>query len=155
MTETLAIVRPPTPTGGYCHDDTQPAVMNPAKRSLSTATVSDPIRWPDAEAPAAGRAVPGSWERSDAGRPRQEMRQLSSTGKCLCTGPGTFSVRLISSAGLALKKTITIERGNDKGGSFMLDYVGDIAPGKEFTVRAKVTNPVAGQQLTLLPLPPA
>jgi hypothetical protein len=66
---------------------------------------------------------------------------------------GTFPLRLVSSTGLTLKKTIVIEEVAEKGGDFTLDHAGEIAPGKEFTVRATVTDPVAGQKLTLMPLP--
>jgi hypothetical protein len=62
---------------------------------------------------------------------------------------GTFPLRLQSSAGLTLKKTISIEPRDETGGTFVLEHTGEIGPGKEFTVRAKVTSPVAGQKLTL------
>jgi hypothetical protein len=59
---------------------------------------------------------------------------------------GKHAVRVVSSTGLAQTKTITIDR---EPGRFILDLAGDIAPGKDFTVLAKVSSPVKGQQLTL------
>jgi predicted secreted protein len=68
------------------------------------------------------------------------------TWKVKVLQPGTHAVRVVSSTGLALTKTLRIDA---EPGRFVLDLAGDIAPGKDFDVLARVTNPVAGQRLTL------
>ncbi|HYT87535.1 MAG TPA: hypothetical protein VEL76_02345 [Gemmataceae bacterium] len=63
--------------------------------------------------------------------------------------PGKYALRVESSHGLVLKRTITVARPDESAGKFVVDLTGEIAPGKEFTVIGKVTNPVKGQKLTL------
>ncbi len=63
---------------------------------------------------------------------------------------GKFSVRVVSSTGVAQKKTVTIEPPSDQAGRFNFTLTGDIRPGKEFQVSAEVTSPVAGQTLSLV-----
>jgi hypothetical protein len=59
---------------------------------------------------------------------------------------GRHSLRVQSNTGLAQTKTITIDR---EPGRFVLELHGDIAPGKDFTVLARVTNPLPDQRLML------
>jgi predicted secreted protein len=66
---------------------------------------------------------------------------------------GKFPVRVASSTGLIQKKTLVIAPGGDQAGQFTFEFSGDIRPGKDFEVSARVTQPVAGQTLTLV-LPP-
>jgi len=63
--------------------------------------------------------------------------------------PGKHMVRVQSSTGLIQTKTITID---PEAGRFVIDIdpARDLAPGKDFSVIARVTNPLAGQRLTLL-----
>ncbi len=63
--------------------------------------------------------------------------------------PGKFPVRVQSSTGESQKKTITIGRVDARAGKFTLELIGAIQPGKDFGIRALVSNPVEGQKLTL------
>jgi hypothetical protein len=69
--------------------------------------------------------------------------------KVMVDKAGSYPLRLQSSTGLTLKKTISIEARDENGGTFVLKHFGEIGPGKEFTLRAHVTHPVVGQKLTL------
>jgi hypothetical protein len=62
---------------------------------------------------------------------------------------GKFPIRVASSTGVAQSKTLQIE-APDAAGRFTFEFVGDIAPGNDITVRATVEEPVAGQTLTLV-----
>jgi hypothetical protein len=150
-TKTLTIVRPETPAGGYFTMTLGPPFA-PGKSFTVTATVSDPIPGQTLrlQLPAGLRLVAGNEEMPvvPAGDAPAVVRW-----EVFVYQPGTYPLRLISSGGVTLRKTIAVEQGKDSGGSFLLDCIGNIAPGKEFTVQAKVTNPLAGQKLTLLPLP--
>jgi hypothetical protein len=64
---------------------------------------------------------------------------------------GTFRLVVNSSTGLSQAKTLTIAQA--EGGKLALDLTGSFVPGQKFRVIAKVTDPVAGQKLTLQ-LPP-
>src|SRR5262249_8132911 len=55
-----------------------------------------------------------------------------------------------TSNGLKATKTIVISRQDVAGGNFTLDLEGEIAPGKLFDAVARVTDPVKGQDLTLV-----
>jgi len=62
--------------------------------------------------------------------------------------PGKHLLRVQSSTGLIQTKTITID---PEAGRFVIDIepTRDLAPGKDFSVIARVTNPLPGQRLTL------
>jgi hypothetical protein len=62
--------------------------------------------------------------------------------------PGKHTVRVQSTTGLIQAKTLTID---PEAGRFVIDIepTSGLAPGKEFSVIARVTNPLAGQRLTL------
>lgn len=62
---------------------------------------------------------------------------------------GKFSVAVKSSTGVTQRKTVIIEPPGDQSGRFNFDFTGDIRPGKEFTVLAKVADPLPGQTLSL------
>jgi predicted secreted protein len=150
-TKTVSIVRPETPRGGYVRMAFCPPFV-PGQAFTVIASVSGPtlgqkltLQLPDGL-----RFAVGSEE-----MPVVPTRDGAAVveWKVLVYQPGTYPLRLMSSTGLVLKKTITIEQSESKGGDFKLEYLGDIAPGKEFTVLAKVTDPVPGQKLTLMPLP--
>jgi hypothetical protein len=150
--KTLNIARPSTPSGGYVAMALSPPFA-PGKAFTVTAAVSNPLPGQTLTLPMpAGLRLLSGMETMPV-----ELAQDSTTvvtWHVLVEQPGTYPLRLVSSAGQTLKKTITIEQDKSKGGGdFKLDCLGDIAPGKEFTVRAKVDTPVAGQQLTLLQLP--
>jgi hypothetical protein len=67
---------------------------------------------------------------------------------------GVFPLRVRSSTGVAQTKTITIARPDGPaGGNFALALSGGFEPGQVFNVQARVSQPVAGQTLTLK-LPP-
>jgi hypothetical protein len=63
---------------------------------------------------------------------------------------GVHSVAVRSSTGLTIKKTLNLDRSASNAGHFTLDLSGDIGPGKDFLVTARVTIPVRGQKLTLI-----
>jgi len=151
LTKVVSIVRPEIPTGGYVSMRLEPPFA-PGKVFGVTATVSDPLpgQTLTLELPTGMRLVEGQ-----PVVPISRGKEATTVvhWKVMVYQPGAFPLRLISSAGLTLKKTIVIEEVADKGGDFTLDHVGEIAPGKDFTVRAKVADAVAGQKLTLLPLP--
>ncbi len=62
---------------------------------------------------------------------------------------GKFLVGVKSTTGVTQRKTVVIEPPSDQAGRFNFDFSGDIRPGKEFTITAKVSDPLAGQTLTL------
>jgi hypothetical protein len=62
---------------------------------------------------------------------------------------GKFLVGVKSTTGVTQRKTVVIEPPNDQAGRFNFDFTGDIRPGKEFTITAKVSDPMAGQTLAL------
>lgn len=57
-------------------------------------------------------------------------------------------MRVASSTGVTQRKSLVIEPPNLVG-RFAFDLEGEIRPGKEFTVHAKVAEPAPGQTLTL------
>ena len=63
--------------------------------------------------------------------------------------PGRFPIKVASSNGVTLTKTITIAQGDDRAGPFTLDLKGDYGVGKTFTVLATVGKPVPNQTLRL------
>src|SRR5262249_8628254 len=69
--------------------------------------------------------------------------------RVLVRQPGKYPLRVHPRPGKSQKKPITIGRADDRAGKFTFQLVGAIQPGKDFTIRALVTNPVAGQKLTL------
>ncbi len=62
---------------------------------------------------------------------------------------GKFLVAVKSTTGVTQRKTVIIEPPSDQAGRFNFDITGDIRPGKEFTITAKVSDPLANQTLTL------
>jgi len=117
----------------------------PGKAFTVTATVTDPL--PDQTLtlvlPADLRLVEGTAV-TTVPRPVGPTSQVA--WKVMVDKPGTFPIRVQSSSGLILKKTIKIEpRDEAGGGTFVLKHSGEIAPGKEFTLRAEVTSPVPGR----------
>jgi hypothetical protein len=150
-TKTLSIVRPENPSGGYVTMALGPPFA-PGQAFTVTANVSEPVagQMLKLQLPPGLRFVAGSEEMPVVPVPDAAT---SIVWKVLVYQPGVYPLRLLSSTGLALKKTITIEQSEVKGGDFKLECLGEIAPGKEITVLAKVTNPVPMQKLTLMPLP--
>lgn len=63
--------------------------------------------------------------------------------------PGRYPVRVESSTGGAQTKTISIDQADNRPGRFFIRCEGEIAPGKVFTIQARVLNPVDGQILSL------
>jgi hypothetical protein len=61
---------------------------------------------------------------------------------------GKFLVGVKSTTGITQRKTVVIEPPNDLAGRFNFEFAGDIRPGKQFTITAKVTEPLPGQTLT-------
>jgi hypothetical protein len=147
-TKTISIVRPDPPplAGGYVTMDLAPPFA-PGQAFTVAATVNDPLPGQTLALvlPAGLRLVNGS---EVVPVPTTEASSVLKW-KVMVDKAGTFPLRLQSSAGLTLKKTISIEPRDETGGTFVLEHTGEIGPGKEFTVRAKVTSPVAGQKLTL------
>jgi hypothetical protein len=62
---------------------------------------------------------------------------------------GKFLVGVKSTTGVTQRKTVIIEPPSDQAGRFNFDFAGDIRPGKEFTITAKVNDPLPGQTLVL------
>jgi hypothetical protein len=148
-TKTISIVRPEPPpaAGGYVALALTPPFA-PGQAFTVAATVNNPL--PNQSLtlvlPANLRLSSGT-EVMPVPRAREPSTVVE--WKVMVDKPGTFPLRVQSSTGLTLRKTITIEPRDESGGSFILEHAGEIAPGKEFTVRAKVTRPVADQELTL------
>jgi hypothetical protein len=151
VTKRLDIQRPAPPAGGYVTMRLEPPFV-PGKAFGVIATVADPL---------AGQTLtlllpPGLHLESGAETEtvaRETSGPSSVSWKVRLEKPGTFPLRLHSSTGLLLKKTLVVDQNENKGGGFTLEHAGEIAPGKEFAVLAKVTQPVEGQKLILHPLP--
>jgi predicted secreted protein len=151
VTKTLAIEQPLTTGGGYVAMRLDPP-FEPRKAFSVTATVTDPLDGQTLSLllPSGLRMVEGSETTPVV---KSGEAKATASWKVLVEKPGSFPLRLHSSTGMLLKKTVVIEQSDNSGGAFALDYAGEIAPGKEFMVRATVSNPVPGQKLTLMPLP--
>jgi hypothetical protein len=80
-----------------------------------------------------------------------ETKPVTWEVKVLRTGKYTLRVR--SSTGVTYPKTITLQEAEQNVGRFDLNFVGAVAPGKEFQVVALVQTPVPRQELKLT-LPP-
>jgi hypothetical protein len=147
VTKTVSIVRPASPRGGYVTLALAPPFA-PGQAFTVSATVTEPL--PDQtlklELPPGLRLSDGK-EVSPV--PLAKDGPAVVTWKVLVERAGTFPLRVQSSSGLVLKKTIKIEQRDEGGGTFVLKQSGEIAPDKEFTIRAEVSNPVPGQKLTM------
>jgi hypothetical protein len=150
VTKTLAIVRPQALTGG----DVAVALdgpFAPGKAFTLRATVSQPLPGQTLtfHLPPGLHFVDGP---ETAPMPRRKDPVALVAWKVQVDKPGTFPLRVQSSNGIILKKTITITQTEEKketGGNFELSFAGDIEPGKEFKLLAKVQQPVTGQKLAL------
>ena len=72
------------------------------------------------------------------------------TWKVLVERTGVFRLKVNSSTGISQAKTIAIAQGAaPTGGKLALELQGSFEPGQIFTVNAKVTEPLEGQNLTL------
>jgi hypothetical protein len=150
VTKTLSIVRSAVPTGGDVSVALEPPFA-PGKVFTLKATVKEPLP---------GQTLtftlpPGlSFVEGEEKMPVAAGKEPTTlvTWKVKVGKAGTFPLRVESSNGIVLKKTISIEQREEKketGGTFELTYAGDIEPGKEFKLLAKVSQPVPGQKLTL------
>jgi hypothetical protein len=146
-TKTISIIRPEPSAAGYVTMALAPPFA-PGQAFTVAATVFDPVpgQLLTLLLPANLRLVEGFET-----MPVLATEEPSSVikWKVMVDKPGTFKLRVQSTTGLTLKKTITIEPRDETGGTFVLDHSGDVAPGKEFTLLARIANPVAGQKLTL------
>jgi len=154
ITKTLSIVKPEVTTGGYV-TMTLKQPLAPGKAFTVIGTVINPLpgQTLTLQLPP-GLRLAGKEGEQAVPVERVKDRATVIDWQVMVDQPGTYPMRLVSSTGVTLKKTIIIEQNHEKGGDFRLGHEGDIAPGQEFTVRADVTTPVAGQKLTLMPLPP-
>ena len=85
-----------------------------------------------------------------AGNPTQEAQPNSPVAwQVKVREAGKFLVAVKSTTGVTQRKTVVIEPPSDQAGRFNFDFTGDIRPGKEFTITAKVSDPLANQTLTL------
>lgn len=62
---------------------------------------------------------------------------------------GKFLVGVKSTTGVTQRKTVVIEPPSDQAGRFNFDFTGDIRPGREFTITARVSDPLPAQTLML------
>lgn len=149
VTKTLAIVQRAAPSGGFVSIALAPPFA-PGKAFTLTASVVQALEGQKLTfaLPPGLRFVEGQ-EKMAVPRSRRALSVVS--WKVMVEKPGAFPLRVESSTGMAVKKTITIEQRDEQpsGGTFELAYAGDIEPGKEFKLLARVQQPVAGQKLTL------
>jgi hypothetical protein len=145
QTKTITIEQPVALAGNF--QMKLAGSFEPGKQFEVVATIPDPA--PDQtltlELPAGLSSAEANAARKVPATNNAELRwpvQVGETGK--------FSVRVVSSTGIAQKKTVTIEPPADQAGRFNFNLTGDIRPGKEIQVSAEVTNPVAGQTLSLV-----
>jgi hypothetical protein len=71
------------------------------------------------------------------------------TWKAKVLEPGQFPIKVKSTTGASVTKTVTISRPNIDGGKVTLELKGPYEPGKEFTVIARVKDALPDQSLTL------
>ena len=64
--------------------------------------------------------------------------------------PGKFPIKVLSSTGIAVKKTLTIDTAVSNQGDFTMAIEGVSGPGKDFRILAKVAQPAHNQVLTLV-----
>jgi hypothetical protein len=125
--------------------------FEPGQVFTVTAYVSNPVanQTVSLELPPGLERVEGAATQPvQAGGGRNATAVVTWKAKVLQTG--VFPVRVRSSTGVAQTKTVTIARPDGPtGGNFTLALAGDFEPGKLFEVQAKVSQPVAGQTLTL------
>ncbi|MCC6419752.1 MAG: zinc ribbon domain-containing protein [Gemmataceae bacterium] len=146
-TKTLTIVRPDVGAGRF-----RLALVgdfSPGKEFAVRAEVSEPVEGQTLrlELPAGLTRTEGAEVQQVAPAPPGAFSPVR--WKVKVGQAGKYPLRVASSTGVVQKKTLTIERPDDTAGRFALELSGAIAPGKEFTLTAKVNNPVAGQRLTL------
>jgi hypothetical protein len=94
--------------------------------------------------------LPPELERVEGDETRVARADDAITWKVKIGAAGKFPVAVKSTTGLTQRKTLIIEPPTDQAGRFSFDLSGDIRPGKEFLVTAKVSDPVPGQTLKLV-----
>ncbi len=152
QSKTITIARPEGPTGGKLAMELLAASFEPGQTFTVVGSVTAPVpnQTLTLNLPKGLERVEGP-ETAPVPPPPDGNKDGTSTlrWKVRVLEPGKFPVRLISSTGVARTKTLTILRPGENGGRFALTLGGDFAPGKIFSVTAVVTEPVAGQKLTL------
>jgi hypothetical protein len=146
QTKTLTIVQ--QDTGGGRFRVALDGDYAPGKSFTVTAHVVDPAEKQTVtlKLPADLQRVSGEEQQSVPSAPKGQSTRVQWTVKV--QKAGKFKLGVASSTGVTQWKTLTIENVA-AGGKFAFDLTGEIKPGKEFYVVAKVTNPVKGQTLTL------
>jgi hypothetical protein len=147
QTKTITIARPEGPTGGnftlHLSGDFQPG---------QSFRVEARVKEPEPGQSLTLRLPPGL-QRFEGGEvePVPPAKGLLSTvaWKVKVTEVGKHPVRVQSSTGVTQTKTVLIARADPTAGRVALKLAGTIAPGKDFSVAAQVTNPLPGQTLTL------
>ncbi len=143
QTKTISIVQPTRGEGTFqilLTGDFAPqkeftvstAVTNPAPEQKLTLVLADGL------------------ERSAGDETRVVQAGTPISWKVKVREPGKFLVGVKSTTGVTQRKTVVIEPPSDAAGRFNFDLTGEIRPGKEFLVKAQVTNPLANQTLTLV-----
>jgi hypothetical protein len=93
--------------------------------------------------------LPAGMKRVSGAESQDAQASADLAWKVLIEKEGKFSVGVKSTTGITQRKTVIIEPPSGQAGRFNFELEGDIRPGKEFTIIAKVIEPVAGQTLTL------
>ncbi len=93
--------------------------------------------------------LPTGLTREDGAETQTATSDASLVWKVRVTQVGKYTVGVKSTTGITQRKTLMIEPPGESAGRFTFELVGDIQPGKEFTVKAQVAKPVTDQKLTL------
>jgi hypothetical protein len=142
QTKTITIVQPTRAEGAFQVLLTGDFV--PGKTFTVSTKVVNPV--PDQKLTL---VLPAGLQRVDGTDSQIAQANVPLEWKVKIEQAGKFTVGVKSTTGVTQRKTVSIEPPSDQAGRFNFEFAGDIRPGKEFTVTARVTNPAEGQTLTL------
>jgi predicted secreted protein len=117
----------------------------PGKIFMVSTSVAEPV--PDQKLTL---MLPAGLERVEGDETQSPQAKETISWKVKIHEIGKHTVGVKSSTGITQRKTLQIEPPGDQPGRFTFAISGLTRPGKAFSIKAEVTNPVAGQTLTLV-----
>jgi hypothetical protein len=143
QTKTITIVQPTRAEGAF--QILLTGDFAPGKAFTVSTKVVSPI--PDQKLTL---LLPAGLERLEGNDSQIAKADVPLTWKVKIKEAGKFTVGVKSTTGVTQRKTITIEPPGDQPGRFDFAFTGAIRPGREFKINAQISDPTAGQTLTLV-----